>query len=332
MMISRGKFRSVLATIILPALCALTMAQEPTPQEQDAPLVKLSLIVINQANHSLDNVTKDEIQVVEDKIPQTIAVFSRDERPVDYGVAIDASGSLRNVLGSVVAAAKSIVNNNRDGDEIFLERFISRDKIETTQEFTSDKAVLVKSLDQIYVEGGQSAVVDGVYLAVKHIAEHRPGPDRRHALILLTDGEDRASFYSQSQLLQLIREKDVQVFAIGIVGQLDNRAAKNKLSQREKAENLLRTVAQETGGRVFFPNNMTEVGQAVAEIVHDLRGQYTIAYKSTGNQSKEKFRAVEVTIADAPGREKLTVVTRTGYFVSPPTSSLEETKKKKKPE
>jgi Ca-activated chloride channel homolog len=317
----------------LTAACCFAFSQQPPAPSKSAsqrPTVRLSLIVTDRSNHAVDDLNKDEIQVVEDKIPQTISVFGRDERPVDYGLAIDASGSLRKVLGSVVAAAKSIVNNNRDGDEIFIERFIDHDKIETMQEFTSDKAVLVKSLDQIYVEGGQSAVVDGVYLAVKHIAEHRLGPDRRHALILLTDGEDRQSFYNQSQLLQLIRERDVQVFAIGIVGQLDNQSGKNRLSQREKAENLLRTVARETGGRVFFPNNMTELGQAVAEIVHDLHRQYTIGYQSTGNDSKENFRTVEAKITEAPGREKLAAVTRAGYFVNPPTSSGEETDKKKK--
>jgi len=326
---SRKGFRNVGAAIILPALCALTMAQEPTQKQSDL-LVKLSLIVTDHANHSLDNVTKDEIQIVEDKTPQTISVFARDVRPVDYGVAIDASGSLRDSLGAMLAAAKLFVNNKQDSDEVFIERFIDHDKIENMQEFTSDKAALVKSLDRIYIEGGQSAVIDGIYLAVKHVAEHRFGPDRRHALILLTDGEDRQSYYGQSQLLQLIREKDVQVFAIGLVGLLDNRSVRKGLSQREKAEKLLSTVTRETGGRVFFPNNMRELVQAVTEIVRDLNGQYMITYKSTTNDNKENFRTVDVKISESPGREKLTAVTRSGYFVNPPTSSFEETDKKKK--
>jgi Ca-activated chloride channel homolog len=332
---SRRNLRNSLVTLLFLSLCGLTVAQEPGSSKQHSeptPTVMLSLIVSDRSNHAVDDLSKDEIQVVEDKTPQTISVFARDERPVDYGVAIDASGSLRFALGSAVAAAKLIVNDNRDSDEIFIERFISREKIETMQEFTFDKAALVKGLDQIYVEGGQSAVIDGVYLAVKHVAEHRFGPDRRHALILFTDGEDRWSYYSQSQLLQLIREKDVQVFAIGIVGQLDNRSGRSGLSQREKAESLLRSVARETGGRVFFPNNMTELGQAVAEIIHDLHRQYLIGYQSTGNDSKENFRTVGAKISEAPGREKLAAITRSGYFVNPPTSSFEETDKKKKPE
>jgi len=292
------------------------------------------LIVTDRSNHAVDDLKKDEIQVVEDKTAQVISVFAKDERPVDYGLAIDASGSLRDALRAMLAAAKLIVNNSRDGDEIFIERFIDADKIETMQEFTSDKAVLVKSLDQVYVEGGQSAVIDGVYLAVKHVAEHRLSPDRRHALVLFTDGEDRQSYYTQSQLLQLIREKDVQVFVIAIVAHLEDRPGGAGLSPREKAEKLLKAVARETGGRVFFPKNTKELGQAVAEIVHDLHGQYMIGYQSTGNDSKENFRAVEAKISEAPGREKLAAVTRTGYFVNPPTLNSEETnkKRKKKPE
>lgn len=334
MKISQRRFRSLRLVIILVALNALTLAQEPSPQKQSDPLLKLSLIVTDRSNHSVDNVTKDEIRIVEDKIPQTISFFAKDERPVDYGLAIDASGSLRDSLGEMLAAAKLIVDNKRGSDEVFIERFIDHDKIETMQEFTSDKAALVKSLAQVYVEGGQSAVIDGAYLAVAHIAGHRSGPDRRHALILLTDGEDRQSYFTQSQLLQLVREKDVQVFAIGMVGQLDRSAPSTGLSQREKAEKLLGTVTRETGGRAFFPKKKNELEQAVAEIVRDLNGQYAIGYQSTGNDSKENFRTVEVKISEAPGRGKLTAITRSGYFVNPPASSSEEKdkKKKKKPE
>jgi Ca-activated chloride channel homolog len=326
----RKKLLILLVMITCLSLCESIFAQEPSTQKQSNPLVKLSLIVADRSNHSLDDVKKDEIQIFEDKIPQTVSLFAKDERPVDYGVAIDSSGSLRTLFGAVIGAAKLIVSNNRDGDEVFLERFISADKIETIQEFTSDKARLIKGLDSLYIEGGQSAVVDGVYLAVKHVAEHRPDPNRRRALVLLTDGEDRQSYYTDSQLLQLIRGQDAQVFVIGIVAQLDDRPRNVGRSPREKAENLMRALAQETGGRVFFPKNTNELGQAVAEIVHDLHGQYMIGYQSTGNDSKDNFRTVEVKISEAPGREKLTAVTRPGYFLNPPTVSSEETDKKKK--
>jgi Ca-activated chloride channel family protein len=218
---SQRRFRNLWVAIILLALFALTAAQEPSPQKQNGFTVKLSLIVTDRSRHALDDLSKDSIQIIEDKVPQTASLFSKDDRPVDYGLVIDNTGSFRKLIGASLQAAKLIISNNRDVDETFIERFTSADKIETVQEFTADKSMLLKSLDTLYIEGGQSAVHDAIYLAVKHVAEHRPGPDRRQALVLLTDGEDRASYYTESQLLQLLRGKNVQVFVIGIVAQLE---------------------------------------------------------------------------------------------------------------
>src|SRR5258708_6577788 len=119
----RRNLRNSLVTLFFFSLCGLTVAQEPGSPKQNSeptPTVRLSLIVSDRSNHAVDDLSKEAIQVVEDKTPQTISVFARDERPVDYGLAIDASGSFRDVLGSVIAAAKLIVNNNRDGDEEFI--------------------------------------------------------------------------------------------------------------------------------------------------------------------------------------------------------------------
>ena len=105
-------------------------------------------------------------------------------------------------LTSVIDAAKTIINSNRPGDESFLERFISSDKIETVQDFTSNKDALFNGLDTLYIEGGQTAVIDGVYLAAEHVAQYKKGSDddrRRRALIVVTDGEDRASSAAKCQ-------------------------------------------------------------------------------------------------------------------------------------
>src|SRR5205085_10428839 len=141
-----------------------------------------------------------------------------------YGLAIDTSGSLRSQLTQVLNAAKAIINSNKRGDETFLERFISSDKIETIQDFTASRDALLDGLDSMYVEGGQTAVIDGVYLAAEHVAEYKKGGDddkRRRALIVVTDGEDRNSYYPESQLFQTLREEDVQIFVIGFVNELD---------------------------------------------------------------------------------------------------------------
>lgn len=312
--------------------CLTALAQEPSTQPPAGPAVRLSLIVTDPANHSINDVSKDQIQVLEDKIPQTVSLFSKDDRGVTYGLAIDTSGSLRNLLGSIIEAARLIINDNRSVDETFIERFISSDKIETVMDFTSDKDKLLKSVEKLKVEGGQSAVNDAVYLAVRHTAGHQAGLDRRHALVLITDGEDRAS-YSEGQLFELVRASDVQIFVIGIVTQLKTEGVTT--DARGKAERFLNRLSMETGGRAFFPKNMDELRRFVTEIVHDLQMQYVIGYHSTGNTNKANFRRVEIKINETPGRDKLTPIARLGYFVTPPDTNPEEfykkSKKKSKP-
>ena len=153
------------------------------------------------------------MHVYEDGIEQPVVFFSREEVPISYGLAVDTSGSLRTQLQSMIDAGKSIVNTNKPGDETFLVRFISSDKIITEQDFTSNRDLLIDALDGLYTEGGQTAVIDAVYLAAERLAEYKKGDDndrRRRALIVVTDGEDRVSFYKQEQLFARLREQDVR--------------------------------------------------------------------------------------------------------------------------
>jgi len=183
-------------------------------------LVTLNVRVIDRNNRPINNIGKDEFRVFEDGVPQSIFSFTEEEVPVIYGLAVDTSGSLRPAFEQVINAAKAIINSNKKGDETFLERFISSDKIETIQDFTASKDALMDGLDTLYIEGGQTAVIDGVYLAAEHVAEYKRGSNddrRRRALIVVTDGEDRASYYPEADLFRRLREEDVQIYVIGFV-------------------------------------------------------------------------------------------------------------------
>jgi Ca-activated chloride channel homolog len=332
---SLSHFLIGLAALGFLSQCAGVGAQAPAsavPSATAMPLTRLSLIVTDRSHHWVDDLSRDAVEIIENNHPQTITLFSKDNRPISYALAIDNSGSFKPLLQDVVAAAKFVINRNAAQDETFIERFISSDKVETIQEFTSEKAELIDALDSLYVEGGQSAVIDGAYLAVKHVADRNSasGPERRHALVLLTDGEDRNSYYTETQLVQLIRANDVQVFVVGIIDLLDNRPSAAGVSPSEKAEMLLTTVARESGGRVFFPKNTKEVQQAIGEIVHDLHEQYIVGYQSTDSGNRDKFRKLAIKIRETPGSEKLTAVTRSGYFVNPPDLDDRSKKKRKK--
>jgi Ca-activated chloride channel homolog len=305
--------------LVLLSLCACVLAQEPATQTQRGPAVRLNLIAIDRSQHAYDELTKDSITVLEDKVPQTISSLAKDERPVSYAIAIDNSGSFKTLIGPSLDAARILINANRATDETLLVRFVSSEKVDTIQDFSTDKSQLTDSLKRFKAEGGQSAVIDAIYVSVQAVAARKASdPAVRRALILLSDGEDRASYYNLEQLLQLLRATEVQVSILGIISELDDRQGLIRLSPRAKAEQLLQTVARESGGQVFSPRNVAEMMQAANEISRVLQTQYVIDYRSTNCNSKDNYRKVVVKITEAPGRSKLTGVVRPGYFLTPP--------------
>jgi Ca-activated chloride channel homolog len=314
----------------------------PTPPEEygedekikiDTDLVTLNVRVIDRNNRPIDNVRQSDFRVLEDGVEQPITSFTREEVPISYGMAIDTSGSLRSQLQSVIDAGKTIINSNKTGDESFLVRFISSDKIETLQDFTTSKDLLIDALDGLFIEGGQTAIIDAVYLTAEHVAEYKKGNDsdrRRRALIVITDGEDRNSFYKQDQLFSRLREEDVQIYVIGFVNELDKESGMIRKSPRERAVGLINKLASETGGRAFFPQSIADLPQIANEIVRDMRTQYVLSYNPTNRAHDGTYRAIKVTVSDAPGQDKRIALTRSGRIAGrggapapkPPTTRL----------
>ena len=221
----------------------------------------------------------------------------------------------------MIDAAKTIINSNKTGDETFLVRFISTDKIETVQDFTSNKDLLMDGLDNLFTEGGQTAVIDAVYLSAERVAEYKKGnadDRRRRALIIVTDGEDRNSYFKQDQLFSRLREEDVQIYVIGFVGELDKEGGLIKKSSRERAVALLNRLATDTGGRAFYPQSITELPEIASAIVRDLRTQYVISYTPTNTAHDGTYRAIKVAVADGSGRDKRIALTRAGYTAPRP--------------
>ena len=336
-----------------PPVPKLKPTPTPTPPEVieagdtvrvNTDLVQLHVRVIDRNNRPINDVPQQAFHVFEDGVAQSIETFSREEVPISYGLAVDTSGSLRSQLQSVIDAGKTIINSNKSGDETFLVRFISSDKIETVQDFTDKKDLLMDGLDSFYVEGGQTAIIDAVYLSAEHVSEYRRGVDgdrRRRALIVITDGEDRNSFYKQEQLFARLREEDVQIFVIGFVNELDKEAGLIRKSPRDKAVALINKLATETGGRAFFPDSIAELPQIANEIIRDLRTQYVIAYSPTNKTQDGTYRAIKVSVDQPSSGDKRIALTRTGRLArkegtgggapKPPTVRLPVTTGSKKP-
>jgi len=281
----------------------------------DTSNVVLNIRVIDRNNRPINDVKANEFHVFENGVPQHIESVSRQEVPISYGLAVDSSGSLRSQLPTVIDASKTIINTNKTGDETFLMKFVDREKIETLQDFTANKDDLMDAVDRIFTEGGQTAVIDAVYLASEHVAEHKKATDgdrRRRALILVTDGEDRSSYYKKEELFDRLKEEDVQIYVIGFVNELDSEKGLIRKSRKEVAMALLDRIASETGGRVFYPNSISEIPRIADEITRDMRTQYVVSYEPSNKRNDGTYRAIKVTVADASGKDKRIALTRSG--------------------
>ena len=301
----------------------------PTPLPSDEPirddeiirtetdLINLNVRVIDRQNRPLGDLTQSAFRVFEDGIEQQIALFTKEEVPISYGLVVDNSGSVRNQLQQIIDAAKTIIESNKQGDETFLVRFTSSDNIEVLQDFTSNQQSLFDALEDMYPQAGQTAVIDAVYLSAERVGQYRRGDAlsdrRRRALIIVTDGEDRDSHYRQEQLFGQLREMDVQIYVIGFVNELEREGGIIRRSQRERAMNLLNRLASETGGRAFYPTSLAELPGIAQEITRDMRTQYVISYSPTNRARDGSFRRVRVAVAEGPGGERRIAVTRPGY-------------------
>ena len=305
---------SLIAILSLLLIGIQSRAQEASPPvkvDAQGRTVRLNVLVTDSSNRPVIDLRAEDFRVAEEGKQQTITSFLREELPVSYGLVVDSSGSMRVILDHIIAAGKGIVASNRPGDEAFIMRFTDAENIQIEQGFTSNGPALEEGLDNIFVEGGQTAVFDAINRSVDFLKKYRrtkEGERRRQAIVLISDGEDRGSrASSQDAILNRLREEDAQFFIIGLTRMSDMKGS------REKAALFLTRIAEVTGGRAFFPKSTSEIPGIVDEIARDLHTQYVIGYTPSSVSPDGAFRKVQVTVTESPGRKKLNVITRPGY-------------------
>jgi len=314
----------------------------PTPEEDevikiDTELVNINVRVVDRSNRPINSLTQNDFKVYEENVLQPIEFFSKSEVPTNYSLVIDNSNSLRPQIEKVIEASKILIAANRPDDETSIIRFVSSSKIEILQPFTNNKADLNETLDELFTEGGQTAIIDAVYLAAEKVNEYEKTSNqndrKRRALILISDGEDRDSYYKEQQLFELLKETDVQIFVVGFVNELSKEGGFISKSPQGKAKAFLEKLATETGGKVYFPNSVGELNGIAQDISSELRLQYSIGYSPTNPAQDNTFKNIKVVVADGPKKEKRIAVTRTGIIRSKDNSvkpSLQNTSQKPK--
>lgn len=305
-----------------------TATPTPSPTPDNAPIednevlrietaeVNLTVRVVDENNRPVNNLNQADFKIYENGVLQPITSLATAEVPIINALLIDNSRSLRSQLQKVIEAGKIIVSTNREGDSSTVVRFVSADKIETMQDFTPNKTALNNALDNLFVEGGQTAIVDAVYQTAKNVGQYqntkKTEDAKIRALILVTDGDDRASRYKEQQLIELLRATEVQIYAVGFVNALPNAPDANGVNRQEKAKSFLTRLARETGGKVYFPASLEELPQIASDISRELRTQYLISYAPTNETRDNSFRKIKVEVSDGANKEKRTAVARTG--------------------
>lgn len=283
----------------------------------DTEEVSLNVRVVDGNNRPVSKLNESDFKVYEDGVLQPITSLTTAEVPIINALVIDNSRSLRTQLKKVIEASKIIIGTNRPNDETSVVRFISSNKIEVVQDFTPDKTLLNDALDNLFVDGGQTAIIDAVYRAAKMVGEYQNSGKKEdvklRTLILVSDGDDRVSTYQEQQLFELLRNSYVQIYAIGFINNLsDISDAETGISRREKARSFLTRLAQETGGKVYFPDSIDELAKIATDISGELRTQYVISYSPTNDIHDGGFRKIKVEIANGANNEKRTANTRSG--------------------
>lgn len=276
----------------------------------DTEEVALDVSVIDQGNKPVYNLTKDDFTVYEDKVKQTLEYFSKEEVPLSLGIVIDTSGSMRTKLKTVSDAAAGLIKQLKKDDEGFLAQF--KLEPELVRDFTRDKLELEDGLNDLFTGGGTS-LLDAIIATADYA--HEKGKQRRKALVVITDGLERNSSVKEKEVMEAMKEDEVQVYLVGFVDEEEDAASSLfKKSPAKRAKELLSRIAEDSGGRAFFPKDINEMPQIAAQIAKDLRTQYRMTYTPTNGTRDGSFRYVRVVINTKDPNQKLIARTRQGYY------------------
>jgi Ca-activated chloride channel family protein len=259
----------------------------------DARLVEIPVSVSDLWDRPRLNLRQSDFRILEDGVEQQIAAFSTADAPMSTGVVFDTSGSMKSSIGDSREALNQLFKTAGIQDEFFLLRF--SDRPEMVAPFMNDTGEVIRRLGMV-VPRGWTALYDAIFYSMQAM---RRAAHPRRALLVLSDGEDNNSRYSEAEVLSLVRESDVRVYAIGLFRQT----------------HALEKMAAETGGRMIWVHKLSDLADAVEKLTLEMRNTYVLSYFSKNAQSDGRYRKVKVEVAPGENGQPLRVSWRHGYYV-----------------
>ena len=267
-------------------------------------IVSLNVTVIDGANRYIIDLDQPDFSVFEDGVKQDIVFFTRRPQPIALSLLLDSSASMEDKLETLQIAAANFVRRLKPNDLAQVIDFDSR--VSIRQGFTANQSELEGAIRQA-VSGGSTSLHNAIYISLKELGKIKAQNEedvRRQALIVFSDGEDTSSLVSFEEVLDLAKRSETSIYTIALRG-----SETNTRGFRE-AEFIMRQLAQETGGRSFFPAKITDLDGVYSQIADELASQYTIGYTSKNPKSDGAFRRVVVQVA----RPGVTPRTKRGYY------------------
>ncbi len=268
----------------------------------DVNLVLVPMTVTDPMNRLVTGLDKENFQIFENNQGQTIKSFSTQDAPVTIGIIFDLSGSMSSKFLRARQALSEFLRTSNPQDEFFVVGFNDRPAVivDFTSEVDDVEARMVMLKPQ-----NRTALIDAIYLGVNKLKQAKYD---RKALLIISDGGDNRSRYTEGELRRAVRESDVQIYSIGIFDQYA------PTTEEQLGPLLLTDICEMTGGRLFRVNDVSELGDIASRISAELRNEYVVGYRPENMKQDGNWRKLKVRLVPPPGLPQLTVHNRQGYY------------------
>jgi Ca-activated chloride channel homolog len=281
---------------------AATKARPGALIRMNVDMVLVPVTVTDPMNRLVTGLEKEDFQLYENSGEQKISSFVSEDAPVSIGIIFDLSGSMTSKLIRARDSILQFIKTANPEDEFFVIGF--NDRPELIEDFTSSVEDIEARLATVH-SGHRTALLDAIYYGVEKMKEAR---HERKALLVVSDGGDNRSRYTEGEVRAQVRESDVEIYSVGI---FDPYAA---TPEERTGPQLLNELSEETGGRLYRVDDISEMGDIAEKISTELRNQYVIGYTPKDLNRDGKWRKVKVKLNPPPGLPQLTVHARTGYY------------------
>jgi Ca-activated chloride channel homolog len=277
----------------------------PSNIRVDTNLVLVPVTVCDPMNRPVTGLEKEHFKVLDDKVEQTITHFSMDDAPLAVGLVFDISGSMANKLRRSRAAAAAFFRTANPEDEFFLVEFNDQPKlvVPLTKNYQDIQNQLTFAQSK-----GRTALLDAIFLALHEIKNSKL---QRKALLIISDGGDNSSRYTEGEVKNRVRESDVLIYAMGI---FEPDSSRSRSPEELSGPGLLSDIAEQTGGRHLPVDNLAEMPDIAAKIGIELRNRYVIGYTPTDPQRDGRYHHVQVKVVPPHGLPALRAYWRLGYY------------------